>query len=86
MNPEKILAQARNNPKDVRFSDLLGLAEALGYRFDRQNGSHRVYIHPAVPKVLNVQAVKGGKAKEYQVKELLRAIETYALRLREDPS
>ena len=60
MNPEKVRAQARNNPKDVRFSDLVRLAEALGYRFDRQNGSHRIYHHPAVPKVLNLQAVKGG--------------------------
>lgn len=86
MNPEKILAQARNNPKDVRFSDLQRLVEALGYRFDRQNGSHRVYRHPAVPRVLNLQSIKGGKAKEYQVKELLRAIDMHRLRLGDDPS
>jgi hypothetical protein len=31
MNPRKTLAKARNNPADVRFSDLLGLVVALGW-------------------------------------------------------
>lgn len=86
MNPETALAQARTNPKDVRFSDRVGLAEAFGYRFVRQNGSHRIFRHPGVPKVLNLQSVKGSKAKEYQVKESIATADAYGLRLGEDPS
>lgn len=38
----KLLARARANPSDVRFSDLLTLVDAFGFGLDRQEGSHRV--------------------------------------------
>jgi predicted RNA binding protein YcfA (HicA-like mRNA interferase family) len=84
VNPRKVLAKARNNQQDVRFTDLLTLAEALGYRLDRITGSHRILVHPVVPKRLSLQPRKDGKAKPYQVDQLLKIIDQYGLVLEED--
>jgi predicted RNA binding protein YcfA (HicA-like mRNA interferase family) len=83
VNKRKLLERARNNPQDVRFTDFVALAEALGYRLDRTQGSHRVYVHPALPLHLNVQPRKDGKAKDYQVRRLLRDIDDFGLVLEE---
>ncbi len=65
----------RNNPQDVRFADL---AKVCDYYFGepRQKGtSHHVYKTPwqGDPRV-NIQNKKG-KAKPYQVKQVIAAIE-----------
>jgi hypothetical protein len=46
-------------------------------------GSHRVYVNPAVALHLNVQPRGDGKAKDYQVRRLLRDIDEFALALEE---
>lgn len=58
----KLLDTVLTNPRDVRFADLCRLVEALGFRLDRQVGSHRIYVHPtpAIPFV-NVQEGRAGK-------------------------
>jgi len=71
VNKRKLLARVRNNPRDVRFSDATLLAEAFGFALDRQKGSHRVYAHPDVPDMLNLQPDKVGKAKAYHIRQLL---------------
>ncbi len=65
----------KNNPKDVKFSEL---CEVCDFYFGdaRQSGSsHRVYKTPwrGDPRV-NIQNAKG-KAKAYQVRQVLKAIE-----------
>lgn len=77
---EKLLAAVRNNPRDVRFEDLVRLIEALGFVFDRQAGSHRIYVHSntAIP-LINVQDTKNGKAKPYQVEQVLALIDAHNL-------
>jgi hypothetical protein len=72
---DKMLRQIKETPQNVRFIDLCKVCE---YYFGnpRQTGSsHRVYKTPwqGDPRV-NVQNNKG-KAKAYQVKQVLRAIE-----------
>ena len=49
MNRRKLLAKMRNNPSDVRFSDLVLLVEAAGFTLRGGEGSHRVYTHPDNP-------------------------------------
>ena len=44
-------------------------------------GSHHILVHEAADRVLNFQEV-GGKAKPYQVRQFLRDIEEFNLRLR----
>ena len=72
---DKMLRQIKETPQNVRFIDLCKVCE---YYFGnpRQTGSsHRVYKTPwqGDPRV-NIQNNKG-KAKAYQVKHVLRAIE-----------
>ena len=81
MNPRKTLAKARNNPSGLRFSEFESLVEAFGFRFVRQTGSHRIYGNPDVPVALNLQPDHNGKAKAYQVRDLLQKVEQYGLSL-----
>ena len=70
-----ILRALRNNPKNVRFADLARLCDAY-FGEPRQRGtSHRVYRTPwpGDPRV-NIQNDKG-KAKPYQVRQVVKAIE-----------
>ncbi len=64
----------RDNPKDVKFDDICKVCD---YYFGepRTMGSHRIYRMPwqGDPRI-NVQN-DDGKAKAYQVIQVLRAIE-----------
>ncbi len=69
------LKRFRNNPKDVNFSELCKICDFY-FGDARQSGlSHRVYKTPwrGDPRI-NIQNSKG-KAKAYQVKQVLKAIE-----------
>lgn len=75
---QKLLEQALNNPANVWFEDALKLAEQMGWREVGGSGSHRVFRHPKArllrerfPRPLNLQKGRDGKAKAYQVKQLL---------------
>ncbi len=74
-NITEILSQMRSNPKGVRFRDLCKVCESY-FGAPRQSGSsHKVYKTPWVgdPRV-DIQNNKG-KAKPYQVRQVLQAIE-----------
>lgn len=72
---EKILAQIKLNPKDVRFRDLCKLCDFYFGRRRQVGSSHRIYRNPwqGDPRV-NIQNDRG-KAKAYQVRQVLLAIE-----------
>lgn len=72
---EKLLEQMRSNPSGVRFEDLAKVCDHY-FGQPRQRGtSHRVYRMPwqGDPRV-NIQNDRG-KAKPYQVRQVLAAIE-----------
>ena len=72
-----IVAALRNNPKGVRFADLVKVCDEYFGEPRQTSGSHRVYRTPwpGDPRV-NIQNDKGG-AKPYQVRQVLRAIEKF---------
>ncbi|MGP0067200.1 MAG: type II toxin-antitoxin system HicA family toxin [Isosphaeraceae bacterium] len=74
MNPRKLFQKALNRPKNLSFQDLLKLAQAFGFELARINGSHHILVHPDVDHPLNLQEVDG-KAKPYQVRQLIRLVE-----------
>ena len=74
----KLLAKARNNPAGIRFSELCSLAEHFGFRKKGGKGSHIVYVRENVEEILTFQNVKG-KAKPYQVRQLLALLDKYRL-------
>jgi len=82
MDPKATLALARAGSRNIRFRDALAMAEAFGFRLARVRGSHHILAHPGVRELLNLQEVDG-KAKPYQLRQLLRLVERYNLILRD---
>jgi len=80
MDKRKLLKRLLSGSKNIRFSEATVVAEAFAFKLDRISGSHHIYIHQDVPELLNLQNVKG-KAKPYQVKQLLKIIERYNLHM-----
>jgi len=71
---EKILAGMVTSPSGVKFADLAKVCEAYFGKPRNDGSSHHVYKTPwkGDPRV-NIQSDKG-KAKAYQVKQVLAAI------------
>jgi hypothetical protein len=72
---DAILAQMKRNPKDVRFTDLCKVCEEFFGKPRKSASSHRIYKTPRQgdPRI-NIQNYKG-KARAYQVKQVLLALE-----------
>ncbi len=72
---EDILAKMRASPKGIRFNDLCKVCDAYFGEARQSGSSHRVYRTPwqGDPRV-NIQNAKG-KAKPYQVRQVVAAIE-----------
>jgi HicA toxin of bacterial toxin-antitoxin, len=85
MDERKLLMRlARGAVTNVAFADLCSLAEGLGFELRRVSGSHHVFAHPDIPQLINLQSLRG-QAKPYQVRQLLRLVERYDLRLKDRP-
>lgn len=83
LNKLKLLEKAISGSKNIRFNEAVLLVEAFGFRLARVSGSHHIFVHPKVSQLINMQNVKG-KAKPYQIRQLLDLVERYNLRLGED--
>jgi hypothetical protein len=73
---QSLLIKMRQQPQNIRFAELEKLCRQY-FGEPRQHGtSHQVYKTPwpGDPRV-NIQKDKGGKAKPYQVKQVLIAID-----------
>ncbi len=76
MDKKKIFDELKKNPKNIRFDRLCNIAEMFGFYFKGGKGSHRIYVRKGIQEMLNFQNV-GGKAKPYQVRQLIRVIKKY---------
>ena len=65
---------------NVAFADFADLLEGFGFRLARSSGSHFIYSRPGIPEVVNVQPLRG-EAKPYQIRQTLRLVERYNLKL-----
>jgi hypothetical protein len=72
---EKIVEQMRNNPGGVRFNDLIQLCTAVFGEPEHKSGSHRKFRTFGV-RPLIVQPGRNGMAKPYQVKQVLKQLDT----------
>lgn len=73
----KILEKMERNPRDVRYADRCRVCDQF-FGMPRQKGtSHRIYKMPwpGDPRV-NIQD-RGGKAKPYQVRQVLAAVDRW---------
>jgi hypothetical protein len=80
VNALKLLKKALSSPANLRFEEACALARAFGFHLARVNGSHHIFARAGVSELLNLQEVDG-KAKPYQVKQLLGLVERYNLSL-----
>jgi len=81
VNRRRLLQRlAQGATRNVRFGDLTDLAEALGFRLVRISGSHHIFAQSNIPELLNLQDVRG-EAKPYQIRQFLRLVERYNLKL-----
>ena len=72
---DELIALMQQNSKDVRFSELCRICDYFFGEPRQKKSSHRIYKTPwqGDPRV-NIQNNKG-KAKAYQVRQVLLAIE-----------
>ncbi len=82
MKKLKLLQRLLISQKNVKFNDAVACAEAFSFRLDRINGSHHIFVHDKIAELVNLQNVKG-KAKSYQIKQLLQLVEKYNLQIEE---
>jgi hypothetical protein len=81
VEPRRLLARiARGSVTNVEFRDFCRLVEAFGFELLRTAGSHRLYGRQGIPELVNLQDV-AGQAKPYQIRQFLRLVERYGLRL-----
>ena len=66
--------------QNVSFADMVNLIEGFGFRLQRTSGSHHVFAHSDLPELVNLQEVRV-EAKPYQIRQFLRLVERYNLRL-----
>jgi hypothetical protein len=70
---ENLIKELEENENNVRFSQLLAMCEKIFGEY-RVTGSHHIFKTPwkGDPRI-NLQKIKGNKAKPYQVQQVLRA-------------
>jgi hypothetical protein len=83
MSKQKLLKKILAGSKNIRFDEMVALINAFGFELARVSGSHHIFIHPAVDELLNLQNVNG-QAKPYQVRQFLKLVERYNLRLEDE--
>jgi predicted RNA binding protein YcfA (HicA-like mRNA interferase family) len=62
----------------MKFREFERQLRDYGFELKRTSGSHRIYVHPKVPRPLSVQPI-GNEAKAYQVRQLMAMIEEFEL-------
>ena len=84
MKRRKLLERlSQGHLRNVAFGDIINMVEGFGFRLVRTSGSHHIFTHPAIPELVNLQEVKG-EAKPYQIRQFLRLVEMYNLRLEDE--
>ena len=73
---EKVLSGL--NDKNIKFNDLKKLILDLGFS-ERIKGSHHIYFKTGIIEIINLQSLKDGKAKAYQIKQVRNIILKYEL-------
>ena len=79
---EKLLQKILSGSRNIRFSDMVTLVKAFGFRLSRTSGSHHIFTQTGVYELVNLQSVHG-QAKPYQIKQFLNLVERYNLKMEE---
>lgn len=81
MRPDRLLARiGQGKVGNVALTDLMRLLTALGFAEVGGRGSHRIFAHPEIVELVNLQD-DGGQAKRYQVRQVMALVRRYDLGL-----
>jgi|LGVF01.1.fsa_nt_gb hypothetical protein len=85
MSRDKILIKILSgvNDKNIRFQDLRKLILHYGFT-ERIRGDHYIFTKENVFEIINLQPLKDGKAKPYQVKQVRKLFLEYKFHLNEE--
>jgi predicted RNA binding protein YcfA (HicA-like mRNA interferase family) len=84
MKRRKLLKRlSQRHLRNVAFGDIINMVEGFGFRLVRTSSSHHIFTHPAIQELVNLQEVKG-EAKPYKIRQFLRLVEMYNLRLEDE--
>lgn len=84
MDRKKLLIRITSGAlQNVSFKDMMNLINGFGFQVKNVRGSHHVFTHADIPELLNLQEVRG-EAKPYQIRQLLKLVEKYNLRLEDE--
>lgn len=64
--------------KNIRFDDIKKLIMGFGFAC-RSKGDHHIFAKEGIAEIINLQPLKDGKAKAYQVKQVRNLILKYKL-------
>ena len=73
---EKVLSGVSD--KNIKFSDLRKLVLDLGFG-ERIKGGHHIFFKEGVVEIINLQPLKDGRAKAYQVRQVRNIILKYKI-------
>lgn len=73
---EKVLSGLSD--KNIKFSDLRKLVLNLGFG-ERIKGSHHIFFKEGIAEIINLQPLKNGRARAYQVRQVRNIILKYKL-------
>ncbi len=85
MSRDKILDKVISgiNDRNIRFQDLRTLLMLYGFS-ERIRGDHHIFTKEHIFEIINLQPLKDGKAKPYQVKQVRNLFMKYKFHLNED--
>lgn len=81
---QKMYQRLLNNQKNVRFNDFVAILIAFGFSLNRITGSHHIYDHADIPQSVSLQPDQNNQAKAYQIRQFLRLVEKYNLKMSPD--
>jgi len=71
---ERLIQKALTSPQNLRFAELQKLCSYFGMKLRNTDGSHFVYKRMEEPKFTISIQNDNGKAKEYQVRQLMSKV------------
>ncbi len=80
----KLFQKVLSSSKNVRFDEFIALLEGFGFVLERTRGSHHIFSHPEIPELFTIQPKRNRQAKPYQMRQFLKLVEQFDLKLKED--
>lgn len=79
-NAEKVLARILSGGADnnIVFGELCSLLRTFGFT-ERIKGDHHIFMRQEIAEIINLQPLRNGKAKPYQVRQVRGIVNAYGL-------